>query len=79
MSADVRKSFVFKSSVAKHLEELVRIEHRTQTTWIQEMIEERYKEIEKRKRLEAARRIIGSGTGLWGDQSLQKIKAEQDV
>jgi len=49
------------------------------TALVQEMIEERYKQIKVKKRMEAFNRIKGSATGLIGDTSIQSIKANRDV
>ena len=41
----VRKNFIFDSEVAKHIEEIAKLDGKTQTQVVQEAIEERYKEI----------------------------------
>lgn len=75
----VRKNFVFDDAVALHLEELAKQERKSMTALVQEMIEERYREIEREKKLAAARRIIGSSPGLYVGKTIQSIKAEMDV
>lgn len=79
MSATLRKNFVFDSTVVAHLEEIARIEGLSLTKAISEMIEERYEEIAKQKRLEAAMSIIGSASGVFGNLTIQEIKAQMDV
>lgn len=75
----IRKNFVLNNEVAQHLEELAIYENRSMTSLIQEMIEERYKSIEKAKKLEAFYSGLGSATGMVGDKSVQQIKGETDV
>jgi predicted transcriptional regulator len=45
----VRKNFNFDEKVAKHLEEIAKVEGKTQTQIAQEAIEERYKQIAIKK------------------------------
>ncbi len=75
----VRKNFVFDEEVAKHLEELAKIEHKSQTAVIQEMVEKNYQKIDKQKKLEAFNSIIGSASGLFAETTIQEIKANTDV
>jgi macrodomain Ter protein organizer (MatP/YcbG family) len=49
MGATVRKNFVFEQSVVQHLNELAQTMNKSLTKVMQELIEERYKEIEKQK------------------------------
>ena len=74
---DVRKNFVFKKEVASHLEELAKIEGKSMTMFIQEMIEEKYKEIEKEKKLAAFHRGAGLLTGFFGEETIQEIMANR--
>ena len=77
MSAtDVRKNFVFKKEVAKHLEKIAQKENKSMTAVLQEMIEERYKKISKEEKLEAFKNIVGSMSGMLKEKSIQSIKAE---
>ena len=76
MSAnDVRKNFVFKKEVADHLEELAKRDGKSMTTIVQELVEEKYQEISKEEKLEAFYAFAGSGNGLFGDMTVQSIKA----
>ncbi len=80
MSAnEVRKNFVFKKEVAEHLEAIAKEKGNSMTAVVQEMIEERYKEIEKQKKIEAAKSIFGSAAGVFGDLTIQEIKGMMDV
>ena len=60
MSATLRKNFVFDAIVVSHLEEIARIEGLSLTKAINNMIEQRYEEIAKQKRLEAAMSLLES-------------------
>ena len=79
MELTVRKNFVFDKNIAIYLEELAKEAKTSMTALVQEMIEERYKQIKVKKRMEAFNRIKGSATGLIGDTSIQSIKANRDV
>jgi len=86
MSATLRKNFVFDAIVVSHLEEIARVEGLSLTKAISEMIEERYEEIAKQKRLEAAMSLLESvqqrGPNLFlrqfapdDNKVIQKVKA----
>lgn len=79
MSLPIRKNFVFDAIVAEHLEELAKENKKSMTALLQEMIEKAYSEIEKRKKIAAAKSIIGCANGLFTDKSVQSIKANMDV
>lgn len=79
MEPTVRKNFVFDKNIALYLEELAKETQQSMTSLVQEMIEERYKEIKVKKRMEAFKRIKGSATGLLTDTSIQEIKANRDL
>ena len=79
MQQVVRKNFAFEKSVAKKLEELAKESKKSMTALIQELIEERYKKIEQKKKKEAFNKIKGSATGLLKDSSIQKIKSNYEV
>lgn len=76
---DIRKNFVFKKEVAQHLEEIAKKENKSMTKIIEELIEKKYSEVSKENKLKALNELAGSGTGLFGDLSIQKIKANMDV
>ena len=75
----VRKNFVFSEEVAAHLKELAREEGRSMTAVVEEMIEDRYRSSRVKKRLEAFENFAGSASGLFGDQTIQSIKANKNV
>ncbi|MBN2824980.1 MAG: hypothetical protein JXQ76_06645 [Campylobacterales bacterium] len=49
----VRKNFVFKENIAKHLEEIALKESKSMTKVLEELIEQKYEETNKEKRLQA--------------------------
>jgi macrodomain Ter protein organizer (MatP/YcbG family) len=53
MGATVRKNFVFEQSVVQHLNGLAQTMNKSLTKVMQELIEERYKEIEKQKKTQS--------------------------
>ncbi|WP_321777760.1 hypothetical protein [Sulfurimonas sp.] len=75
----VRKNFLFDDEIAEHLEEIAKKENTTQTQVVKNLIEEKYDEISVEEKLEALHAFAGSGTGLYGDLTIQKIKANMDV
>ena len=68
----IRKNFLFDQEVAIHLEEIAKVEGKTQTQITQEAIEERYKKIKAKKKLEALERLAGSLTGKIGNIDIEK-------
>ena len=80
MSVSIRKNFVFDEKVAKHLELLAKEHEISMTAVLQDMIEKAYSEIEKRKKIAIATKLIASANGVFGDdKSIQSIKATHDV
>ena len=83
MSATVRKNFVFDADIAKHLEELAKESNQSMTSFVQEMVEERYKSVRVKKRLEAFNKSVEIAdtfsSGLLLGKSVQTIKADMDV
>ena len=79
MSATVRKNFVFSEEVAIQLEEMAREKGQSMTAFIEEIIEEKYRSKKVAKRVEAFSKFVGSGTGIFGDETIQSIKANKDV
>lgn len=78
-SNDIRKNFVFKKEVAEHLQEIAKRENKSMTKVVEELVEKKYNEVSKEEKLKALKQLAGSGTGLFGDLSIQKIKANMDV
>jgi len=75
----LQTNFRFEYTVAHHLEELSTMENKSINALIQDMIEERYEKLKKQKRLDNFYSGIGLSTGLIGDTSIQKIKANKNV
>ncbi len=70
----IRKNFLFEEKVAEHLEEIAKLEGKTQTQITQEAIEDRYKYIHTQKKLEALERLSGSLTGKIGNIDIKKTR-----
>ena len=79
MSNTVRKNFVFDAKVASHLEELANRDKKSMTAFLQDVIEERYEEIEAQKKLEAFEEFLSLTKGAFDGRSIQEIKADMDV
>jgi len=79
MQNTIRKNFVFDINVASHLEELAKETKNSMTYLVQEMIEERYKKIKAKKRLEALNKIDDTFSGSIGNENIQALKAEKIV
>ena len=79
MGLTVRKNFVFDKTIAFHLEELAKDAKQSMTALIQELIEERHKQLRVKRRVEALNRMRGSANGLLTDFSIQSVKAQIDV
>ena len=75
----VRKNFLFDEDIAQHLKEIAKRENVTQTQVVKDLIENKYEEISVEEKLEALYAFAGSGTGLYGDLTIQEIKANMDV
>jgi hypothetical protein len=74
----IRKNFLFEQEVAKHLEELAKVEGKTQTQIVQEMTEERYGQIRKQKKLAALEALAGSApAGSLVDVDVRQIRIER--
>jgi len=83
MSVTVRKNFVLDAEVASHLEELAKENNQSMTSFVQEMVEERYRSVRAKKRAEAFNRSVEIAetfsSGLLVGKSMQNIKADMDV
>jgi predicted DNA-binding protein len=73
----IRKNFLFEQEIAKHLEELATVEGKTQTQIVQEMTEERYGQIRKKRKLDALERLRHSLPANIGDVDMQQMRAEK--
>lgn len=73
----IRKNFLFEQEVAKHLEELAKAEGKTQTQIVLEMTEERYKKIQKKKRLDALEKLKNSPAANIGEIDIRQMRNEK--
>ncbi len=73
----IRKNFLFEQEVAKHLEELAKAEGKTQTQIVQEMTEERYGQIRKKKKLDALEKLKNSPAANIGDVDIRQIRIDK--
>jgi predicted DNA-binding protein len=73
----IRKNFLFEQEVAKHLEELAKAEGKTQTQIVQEMTEERYKVIRKKKKLEALEKLKNSPSANISNIDIREMRTEK--
>ena len=75
----IRKNFLFDEEVVEHLKDIASRENTSQTQVIKDLIEEKYEKYSIDEKLEAFYAFAGSGTGLYGDLTIQEIKANMDV
>ncbi len=75
----IRKNFLLDDEVVEHLKEMAIKENTTQTQIVRNLIEEKYEEISVDEKLKAFYAFAGSGSGLYGDLTIQEIKADMDV
>lgn len=75
----IRKNFLLDEEIVEHLKEIAKVNNTTQTQVIRNMIEEQYQEIAIKEKLEAIKAFAGSGSGLYGELTIQEIKAQMDV
>ncbi len=73
----IRKNFLFEQEIAKHLEELAKTEGKTQTQIVQEMTEERYRQIRKKRSLDALKKLKNSPAANIGDIDIRQIRIEK--
>jgi hypothetical protein len=72
----IRKNFLFDEEIARHLEEIAKLEGKTQTQTIQEFIEKEYKQISIKKKLAALDELAGSLTGKIGNVDAKEARIE---
>jgi predicted DNA-binding protein len=70
----IRKNFNFNEETARHLEEKAKREAKTQTQYLEELIEKDLREEKRAKRLEALERLAGSLTGKIGDIDIKEAR-----
>jgi len=72
----IRKNFNFNEETAKHLEEKAKREAKTQTQYLEELIEKDLREEKRKKRLEALESLKGSLSGMIGDIDIKKARMD---
>ena len=75
----MRKNFLFDEQVARHLEEIAKIEGKTQTQVTQEAIEEKYRQISTAKKLATLDEIQDAMHGLLSDVDHRAARIEHAV
>jgi predicted DNA-binding protein len=70
----IRKNFNFNEETARHLEEKAKREAKTQTQYLEELIEKDLREEKRAKRLEALDRLAGSLSGKIGDIDIKEAR-----
>jgi hypothetical protein len=73
----VRKNFLFRDEVARHLEEIARREGKTQTQVVQEAIETTYGKSEKERKLEALEALTDSFHGELTDVDIRQVRTDK--
>ena len=75
----LRKNFTMPEAIAKNLEFLAKKMHKKQSQVLQELIQDKMKEFEKEKKLQAVERMSGIFTGKIPEHvSIQSIKANNE-
>jgi len=73
----IRKNFNFKEETAKHLEEKAKREAKTQTQYIEELIEKDLREEKRAKRLAALEKLKNSPAANIGDIDIREMRTER--
>jgi len=74
----IRKNFNFNEETAKHLEEKAKREAKTQTQYIEDLIEKDIREEKRVKRLKALEALAGSApAGSLVDVDIRQIRIEK--
>ena len=72
-------SFYFNKEIVKYLEEKAKREGKTQTQYLEKLIEKDLKEEKKAKRLDALEKLKGCATGKIGDIDLRQVRIDRAV
>ena len=73
----IRKNFNFKEETAKHLEEKAKREAKTQTQYLEELIEKDLREEKRAKRLAALDKLKNSPAANIGDIDIRGMRTEK--
>ena len=75
----IRKNFNFNEETAKHLEEKAKRDKKTQTQYLEELIEKDFREEKRKRKLIALEKLKGSLSGKIGDIDLKQIRIERAI
>jgi len=75
----IRKNFNFNAVVVKHLEQIAKEEAKSQTQYLEELIENDLRKKKIAKKLEILEQLKGSATGQIGDVDLRQIRVERAI
>ena len=75
----IGKNFLLDEEIAEHLQIMAKQKGITQTEVVKNLIEQEYEEYSKEEKIAAFYEFAGSGSGLWGDLTIQEVKANWDV
>lgn len=73
----IRKNFNFNEETAKHLEEKAKREAKTQTQYIEDLIEKDIQEEKRAKRLAALQKLKNSPAANIGDIDIRDMRTEK--
>ena len=73
----IRKNFNFNEETAKHLEEKAKREAKTQTQYIEDLIEKDIREEKRAKRLAALEKLKNSPAANIGDIDIREMRTER--
>jgi len=73
----IRKNFNFNEETAKHLEEKAKREAKTQTQYLEELIEKDIQEEKRAKRLAALEKLKNSPAANIGDIDIREMRIEK--
>jgi len=73
----IRKNFNFNEETAKHLEEKAKREAKTQTQYIEDLIEKDIQEEKRAKRLTALEKLKNSPAANIGDIDIREMRTEK--
>jgi len=73
----IRKNFNFNEEIAKHLEEKAKREAKTQTQYIEDLIEKDIQEEKRAKRLAALEKLKNSPAANIGEIDIREMRIEK--
>jgi predicted DNA-binding protein len=73
----IRKNFNFNEETARHLEEKAKRDAKTQTQYLEELIEKDLREEKRQKRLNALEKLKNSPSANIGDIDIRQMRIEK--